>query len=207
MPIDLSKYCTRVRMISGVTQEEFAERCGVTVSTVSRWETGKSHPSAPALEQIREIYVRNRPLFNSYVIEASPAIRFAVETPDLRVVVCSSKGLLAYRNCTFEEFRTLPPSADYNRLTRDMQAHPDYIANEMAYCTATIESNAGWVDVSGVLDQTSGFVYFDMHPTDKRAYEFDVVSIRDMKRHPPQATKRVHDARVNARAYRLSNVN
>jgi len=45
-----------------LTQERFAARLGVTVSTVNRWENGKSQPSPLALIRIDELWqhVRKR---------------------------------------------------------------------------------------------------------------------------------------------------
>lgn len=38
----------RLRVAQGLTQEEFARKLGVTVSTVNRWERQKSAPSRMA---------------------------------------------------------------------------------------------------------------------------------------------------------------
>jgi transcriptional regulator with XRE-family HTH domain len=37
-----------IREKIGITQAELAAKCGVTVTTVSRWETGKSSPDRRA---------------------------------------------------------------------------------------------------------------------------------------------------------------
>ncbi len=34
----------RIRVLLGETQEQFAERLGVNINMVSRWETGQSEP-------------------------------------------------------------------------------------------------------------------------------------------------------------------
>jgi DNA-binding transcriptional regulator YiaG len=39
----------------GLTQEEFAHRLGVTLSTVNRWENNKSAPSRLALKQLNKL--------------------------------------------------------------------------------------------------------------------------------------------------------
>ncbi|MFH1941749.1 MAG: helix-turn-helix domain-containing protein [bacterium] len=41
-----------IRLSLELTQEEFAHRLGVTLCTVSRWETGKTTPSRLAKKQI-----------------------------------------------------------------------------------------------------------------------------------------------------------
>lgn len=45
---------THIReVIFGMTQKQFAELLSVNQSTVSRWETGKLHPSRGEMERIR----------------------------------------------------------------------------------------------------------------------------------------------------------
>lgn len=43
------------RLSMKLTQEEFAHCLGVTLCTVSRWETGKSKPSRLAMRQIQRL--------------------------------------------------------------------------------------------------------------------------------------------------------
>ena len=43
-----------------LTQERFAARLGVTVSTVNRWETGKGRPSPLARIRIDELWQKSR---------------------------------------------------------------------------------------------------------------------------------------------------
>lgn len=45
----------RLRLLNEITQEEFAERVGVTWSTVARWETGEVVPAAKYLPKFAEI--------------------------------------------------------------------------------------------------------------------------------------------------------
>ena len=45
----------RLRLALGLTQERFARELGVTLSTVSRWETGRSQPSALAQRRLEEL--------------------------------------------------------------------------------------------------------------------------------------------------------
>lgn len=44
-----------LRIKSKWTQAQFANRLGVTVCTVNRWESGKVSPSALAIEKINQI--------------------------------------------------------------------------------------------------------------------------------------------------------
>lgn len=50
----------RIRETLQLTQEEFAHTLGVTVSSVNRWESGKTQPSRLAWLRIREIEQRTR---------------------------------------------------------------------------------------------------------------------------------------------------
>ena len=47
-----------IRQSLGLTQEEFAHQLGVTLCTVSRWETGKTTPSRLAIKQIQQLTVQ-----------------------------------------------------------------------------------------------------------------------------------------------------
>lgn len=48
-PADIVK---DLRKAIGLTQEQFAAKIGVTVSTVNRWEKGRSKPQPLAMKQI-----------------------------------------------------------------------------------------------------------------------------------------------------------
>ncbi|YAF99051.1 MAG: multiprotein-bridging factor 1 family protein (plasmid) [Nodularia sp. CChRGM 3473] len=41
-----------LRLLAGLTQEQFAATLGVTFSTINRWENGRSQPSPLAMEKI-----------------------------------------------------------------------------------------------------------------------------------------------------------
>ena len=49
---DTIKHC-RVR--KGWTQEHLARSIGVSLNTVQRWESGKTHPSPLAMEKLQEL--------------------------------------------------------------------------------------------------------------------------------------------------------
>jgi putative transcriptional regulator len=52
---DICKMIRKVRSALELTQEQFAARVGVTVSTVNRWENDKGTPSPLALRQIEKL--------------------------------------------------------------------------------------------------------------------------------------------------------
>ncbi|MEH2413341.1 helix-turn-helix transcriptional regulator [Nostoc sp.] len=41
-----------LRLLAGLTQEQFAATLGVTYTTINRWENGHSKPSPLAMEKI-----------------------------------------------------------------------------------------------------------------------------------------------------------
>ena len=45
----------KLRKATGLTQEQFAAKIGVTVSTVNRWEKGRSKPQPLAMKQIKTL--------------------------------------------------------------------------------------------------------------------------------------------------------
>ena len=53
--IGISKMITELRLASGLTQEQFAARVGVTLSTVNRWENSGGKPSPLAMIRIKEL--------------------------------------------------------------------------------------------------------------------------------------------------------
>jgi len=44
-----------LRLLAGLTQEQFAATLGVTYTTINRWENGRSKPSPLAMEKIEEM--------------------------------------------------------------------------------------------------------------------------------------------------------
>ncbi len=53
--ISISQMITELRVSLGLTQEQFAARIGVTLSTVNRWENSKGKPSPLAMLRIEEL--------------------------------------------------------------------------------------------------------------------------------------------------------
>ena len=52
---DISKMIRELRTALGLTQEQFAAKIGVTVSTVNRWENNKGKPSPLAMLRMEQI--------------------------------------------------------------------------------------------------------------------------------------------------------
>jgi putative transcriptional regulator len=52
---DISRLVRELRSITGLTQEKFAARLGVTFPTINRWENGRAKPSPLAMKQIQEL--------------------------------------------------------------------------------------------------------------------------------------------------------
>ena len=53
--INIAKMIKKLRVASGLTQEQFAAKVGVTLSTVNRWENSKGKPSPLAMLRIKEL--------------------------------------------------------------------------------------------------------------------------------------------------------
>lgn len=52
---DLPKLIRELRSRTGLTQEKFAARLGVTFPTINRWENGRSNPSPLGMRQIEDL--------------------------------------------------------------------------------------------------------------------------------------------------------
>lgn len=52
---DLSRLVRELRQRTGLTQEKFAAKLGVTYPTINRWENGKAKPSPLAVQQIKDL--------------------------------------------------------------------------------------------------------------------------------------------------------
>ncbi len=49
---DMARLVRELRELTGLTQEKFAARLGVTFPTINRWENNRAKPSPLALEKI-----------------------------------------------------------------------------------------------------------------------------------------------------------
>jgi len=52
---DLPRLVRELREMTGLTQEKFAAKLGVTYPTINRWENGRAKPSPLALKQIEDL--------------------------------------------------------------------------------------------------------------------------------------------------------
>ena len=53
--IKIGRFIAELRKSKGMTQEEMAERLGVSGKTVSRWENGRNLPDAALFEPVCEL--------------------------------------------------------------------------------------------------------------------------------------------------------
>ena len=67
---EVSKLIRELRLLTGLTQEQFAAQLGVTYPTINRWENGRATPSPLALKQIegmlRSLGDRSKDLLAKY---------------------------------------------------------------------------------------------------------------------------------------------
>ncbi|MBM4326980.1 MAG: helix-turn-helix transcriptional regulator [Deltaproteobacteria bacterium] len=52
---DTSRLVRALRERTGLTQEKFAAKLGVTFPTINRWENGRAKPSPLAMKQIEDL--------------------------------------------------------------------------------------------------------------------------------------------------------
>ncbi|HHE73973.1 MAG TPA: XRE family transcriptional regulator [Desulfobacteraceae bacterium] len=52
---DIPRLVRELRDRTGLTQEKFAARLGVTFPTINRWENGRARPSPLAMEKIEAL--------------------------------------------------------------------------------------------------------------------------------------------------------
>ena len=52
---EISKMVKEARTTLGLTQEQFAAKIGVTVTTVNRWENGNGKPYPLAMRKLKKI--------------------------------------------------------------------------------------------------------------------------------------------------------
>ena len=52
---DIPRLVRELRDRTGLTQEKFAAKLGVTFPTVNRWENGRAKPSPLAMQKIEEL--------------------------------------------------------------------------------------------------------------------------------------------------------
>jgi len=52
---DIPRLVRKLRERTGLTQEKFAAKLGVTFPTINRWENGRAKPSPLAMQKIEEL--------------------------------------------------------------------------------------------------------------------------------------------------------
>ena len=52
---DIPSFVRELRKRTGLTQEKFAAKLGVTYPTINRWENGRAKPSPLAMQKIVEL--------------------------------------------------------------------------------------------------------------------------------------------------------
>lgn len=66
----MAKLVRELRELTGLTQEKFAAKLGVTFPTINRWENNRAKPSPLALEKIegllRSLGAKGEALYQAY---------------------------------------------------------------------------------------------------------------------------------------------
>jgi transcriptional regulator with XRE-family HTH domain len=52
---EVAQFVRELRLLTGLTQEQFATSLGVTYPTISRWENGRTTPSPLAMEKLQAL--------------------------------------------------------------------------------------------------------------------------------------------------------
>jgi transcriptional regulator with XRE-family HTH domain len=70
----IDPFVRELRVLTGLTQEQFAAQLGVTYSSVSRWERGRGIPSPLAMQKIEKMVQqmgeRGKELLEKYLAES-----------------------------------------------------------------------------------------------------------------------------------------
>ncbi|MEA5578680.1 helix-turn-helix transcriptional regulator [Anabaena sp. UHCC 0451] len=53
-PSEVGGLIRELRLLTGLTQEQFAASLGVTYGTINRWENGRSQPSPIAMKLVKQ---------------------------------------------------------------------------------------------------------------------------------------------------------
>ena len=56
--INIPRFVRELRKRTGLTQEKFAAKLGVTFPTINRWENGRAKPSPLAMQKIEELLIK-----------------------------------------------------------------------------------------------------------------------------------------------------
>lgn len=55
---EVGELMRELRLLTGLTQEKFAAKLGVTLLTINRWENARSKPSPLAMEKVKLLLVQ-----------------------------------------------------------------------------------------------------------------------------------------------------
>jgi transcriptional regulator with XRE-family HTH domain len=55
---NIPRFVRELRKRTGLTQEKFAAKLGVTFPTINRWENGRTKPSPLAMQKIQELLIK-----------------------------------------------------------------------------------------------------------------------------------------------------
>jgi transcriptional regulator with XRE-family HTH domain len=55
---NIPRLVRELRKRTGLTQEKFAAKLGVTFPTINRWENGRTKPSPLAMQKIEELLIK-----------------------------------------------------------------------------------------------------------------------------------------------------
>ena len=55
---NIPRLVRELRKRTGLTQEKFAAKLGVTFPTINRWENGRTRPSPLAMQKIEELLIK-----------------------------------------------------------------------------------------------------------------------------------------------------
>lgn len=84
---EVSHLIRKLRHLTGLSQEQFAEKLGVAFSTINRWENGHIQPSPLAIKQIKtmlkdlsrssvqELVEQSQTLLEQYFSEAESSVQ------------------------------------------------------------------------------------------------------------------------------------
>src|SRR5574344_1083381 len=134
----IGKIIKEIRQKSKLTQQQFADKYGVTYQAVSKWENGKNIPDIALLKQMSQDYqIDMEALLNGEVAKKKKQKNTWIYIL-IGLLLLLSIGLFAYfRNQKSYEFTTLSAGCDAYKLTGSMAYDSNrtsiYISN-IEYC-------------------------------------------------------------------------
>ncbi|MEM7748358.1 MAG: helix-turn-helix transcriptional regulator [Pseudomonadota bacterium] len=182
---DLSDYSRRARMVSGLSQEEFADLCGVSVSSVSRWETGKSKPSPEMVNTLRRIITGIRPFTSPQYVQASPTWKVMVSLHDLHHVMIVSNGLLKAKGMDRKMWDATPRSGHYADIVRQLNANKDFQERRVAFIETCHRARVGWCESIANISYAGEAMLWEMMPTRRRDFSLKITTLDEIRQMEP----------------------